>query len=696
MPPSTPQGQYPGVALPLRYLRQEGEAGIDFYPLGSTPGLEGTASEPLQVREVAMMILMDRLTDKPNWHEKVFDDAIVAKWREEAVSQNEEGVYQEILGHKSMQYIPMPKRTRFMTKDAFDYCIAELRAKAAYFKETGLVFTLNRGERTAIKSDTLVSNELRQGLKAAFKRLRADQAAEPDWHPWTDDKVQDLVHPSLYPFVYGKTRFIPEEVVGVTDAVDKWSGKGSVVPMFEERGPSEHDSDSYGRDYLASYWSTKYQWLPANLAFQEDGTVRFTSYINNLHPNKYPEIYRLVEKLVDKAVPAWDRVLSGRAVTERGELQNRMCELKIAVDEEDDELWEQFDPAVLAAHEATAGPVRYDEYNVEWGLEHSGNREKNMDETERQAEKARLIAYFKWKEIRDPILPRTRDYEPVTYQVRQTLGGRFKNSGLQVIVKMASIELTPEKPNFPVGGWHIEGQMNEHIVATALYYLDSENVTPSHLSFRMITDVDDLEDFQMSIGQDMYHVYERIWGTELGVGGSDSEALQIYGSVETREGRLLAFPNVFQHRVSPFSLQDRTKPGHRRFIALWLVDPHTRITSTANVPPQQFDWWAEAVFGTESKATAGEMPPELFQLLLEKGADRVVKPTEELVSKVSSSNRLPVELMQMIRRENVVPDGLMTADEARAHRLALMEERSAFSRNAEHEWTTTAYSFCEH
>jgi hypothetical protein len=191
-----------------------------------------------------------------------------------------------------------------------------------------------------------VSDELRRGLKAAFERLRADQAADPDWHPWTDNKVQDLVHPSLHPFVYGmwrcgalkllkpttrvcsddaplgKTRFIPEEVIGVTDAVDKWSGKGSIVPT-----PFEHDERIYhGRYFDGRDWSTTYQWLPANLAFQDDGTVRFTSYINNLHPNKYPEIYRLLEKLVDKAVPAWDRVLSGRAVTKLGELQNRMCE----------------------------------------------------------------------------------------------------------------------------------------------------------------------------------------------------------------------------------------------------------------------------------------------------------------------------------------------------------------------------------
>lgn len=91
----------------------------------------------------------------------------------------------------------------------------------------------------------------------------------------------------------------------------------------------------------------------------------------------------------------------------------------------------------------------------------------------------------------------------------------------------------------------IEGQMNEHIVATALYYVDSDNVTPSHLSFRMVTS-EEQEDLQERVGQGMYEPYERIYGTSLSWAGSgeDSLALQSYGNVETREGRLLAFPNV--------------------------------------------------------------------------------------------------------------------------------------------------------
>lgn len=81
--------------------------------------------------------------------------------------------------------------------------------------------------------------------------------------------------------------------------------------------------------------------------------------------------------------------------------------------------------------------------------------------------------------------------------------------------------------------------MNERICATALYYLDCENVTTSSLSFRMPTSAYLQEEFD--VGQDSYSWLEKIFGTEL---HSSAPCLQNYGSVETSQGRLLAFPNV--------------------------------------------------------------------------------------------------------------------------------------------------------
>jgi hypothetical protein len=163
---------------------------------------------------------------------------------------------------------------------------------------------------------------------------------------------------------------------------------------------------------------------------------------------------------------------------------------------------------------------------------------------------------------RKPILPEPEPFEKLDYDWVFDLREKFKDTGLQVIVKMASIELTPEKPEFSAGGWHvcsptqkheptrwpsnadkqqIEGQMNERICATALYYLDSENITPSRLSFRMPT----RDDHDLKVSQDQYNWLERIYGTSLGAsGGVTDSCLQNYGSVETRGERLLAFPNV--------------------------------------------------------------------------------------------------------------------------------------------------------
>jgi hypothetical protein len=164
-----------------------------------------------------------------------------------------------------------------------------------------------------------VPPELHLGLRQAFTQLQADQASNPDWHPNTNEIVQDLVHPSMYPLVYGRSRFLPEEVVGVEDAVDKWAGKGDVIPQRAEwdQEPAESAGGAYGVNDTnvgglaihRSYWSTTYQWLPANVKFTPDGGVRFTSYINNLHPTKYGHIYTLVEKLLETSLPMWDQCL---------------------------------------------------------------------------------------------------------------------------------------------------------------------------------------------------------------------------------------------------------------------------------------------------------------------------------------------------------------------------------------------------
>lgn len=178
-------------------------------------------------------------------------------------------------------------------------CILELREKAKHFKLAGFVPTLDATFIVA-KSDVLVPGNLREALREAFAKLKTDQAARPDRHPNANETVHDLVDPSMYPLVFGRSLFFEDEPVGVDDAFDRWIGKGDVIPrQFYKLTEDEQCS----KEYL----SDKYQWLPANLEFTAGGGVKFTSYINNLHPTKYRDIYATIEKLVEISLPLWDK-----------------------------------------------------------------------------------------------------------------------------------------------------------------------------------------------------------------------------------------------------------------------------------------------------------------------------------------------------------------------------------------------------
>lgn len=249
------------------------------------------------------------------------------------------------------------------------------------------------------------------------------------------------------------------------------------------------------------------------------------SYINNLHPVEHRDLYGVVEELIDAALPMWSAAYS--MVMSR------------------EQKWEANG---FSEHDPTAS------YNRR--IMALGNR------------------------IRAHAEPSGGEgFGRTTYHNRSGTTQWFKpytdTSRLQVIVQLANIELTPENPEYHGGDWHVEGMLNERICATALYYYDSDNVTPSRLSF------------SSSNPWQTHNVYEE--EAYKSIYGSDGTLIDL-GSVLTREGRLLVFPNVFLHKVEPFGLLDKTRPGHRKLVALFLVDPATPILSTANVPPQQKHW----------------------------------------------------------------------------------------------------------
>lgn len=138
-----------------------------------------------------------------------------------------------------------------------------------------------------------------------------------------------------------------------------------------------------------------------------------------------------------------------------------------------------------------------------------------------------------------------------------------------------------------------------HSCATALYYYSNHNISDSSLSFRVRTD----SGIDLPYEQNDFRALETICGFQ-----NEGPCVQDLGSVLAPENRLLTFPNTMQHRVGRFSLADPTKPGHRKILALFLVDPHIPIIGTKNVPCQQQSWWRECVQNT---GRLGTLPMEI-------------------------------------------------------------------------------------
>ncbi|KAI4729148.1 hypothetical protein E4T49_03003 [Aureobasidium sp. EXF-10728] len=596
----------PGFGRPLNNMLEQDTFGYTHGEMGNTMNrtpnpLQEWGIEPLTVRERNMMQVVNAITDKPDWRTKVFDDTILAKWRAEAITEEGQG----------------------FTEKMFDYCVAELQDKAGQHRENDLIAVLD-SEWAVVKSDSIISGELKEELKKAIAPLEEVPADAKDWHPGSNEQVLDLVHPSLFPLIYGRSRILPDSTMGLEDCIQN-SGKGEIVPIPSDDdcklGQQIHWLATVGQGQT-DYWSNRFQWLPSNVAFTEGDGVKITSYINNLHPVHHRAIYPVIEKFITKSVPAWDLVLSSYVSIKHTET------LRV--------------------------PMTGTEYEFPLGEEAPESVREGLTEDDDE-----------WYEVEEQwvrdnrvlIKPDAREYDRSIYKNKDavkpiSLRSHFAANGIQVIVKLANIHLTPENPEYSGGSWHIEGKLNEHICATALYYYDNENITDSHLAFRTKCSVDEItsRDYQQDDNDGVCYLFDI---------ERNGPGIQRIGQVTTNEGRLLAFPNVLQHQVQPFKLVDPTKPGHRKILALFLVDPFHRVISTANVPPQQREWWAEAVQGLEGKLD--ELPPELRHQVMSEVGD------------------FPISL-----------------EEAKTLREELMDERRAFAKDVNELYQGEEFSFCEH
>lgn len=141
--------------------------------------------------------------------------------------------------------------------------------------------------------------------------------------------------------------------------------------------------------------SEKFQWLPSEFCVDASGSVKISSYINNLHPEHHAPLYDCIEKIFEKFLPMFNKVLTGQ----RNPMKNR-----IEID-----YYSTFE---------------YEKRDVEGDSDDDDANEY----------------VFKRKPIPIPKF----ETPPAPANI-VNLNGR----NLQVIVKLANIYLTPEQPDYP-------------------------------------------------------------------------------------------------------------------------------------------------------------------------------------------------------------------------------------------------------
>ena len=240
--------------------------------------------------------------------------------------------------------------------------------------------------------------------------LEAVPDSEKDWHPGSDGLVLDLVHPSLYPVVYGRT---------MGKVSDSDTATILAPPEFKGADPK--------------FVSERFQWLPSDFSVDADGMVTLTSpYINNVHPIRHKELYSVIPRVLQHALPMFERVLS--------DLLRPLLPMRIATssrgyggEETADCIWEDGIP-----------------------YPNSSSEEEYEEDPDLWFEKCKFNA---------PEAREKYDGDLMVMNDRISLKGRT----LQVIVKLANIILTPEKPEYPGGKWHVEGWLQPYFVRKGWY-----------------------------------------------------------------------------------------------------------------------------------------------------------------------------------------------------------------------------------
>ena len=424
-------------------------------------------------------------------------------------------------------------------------CVEEVKYYVGDFLQSNIIPAIDGG---VVKSDSQISNVLRYEFQKVIARFPRRSRKENESY---DGQSSFIIDPFLFAFSWEKTRTLHYEVLNLSDCVRR-SGEGKLANQPNEEECMEKERPRYPNEQA---WSRRFQFLPFDVKFDNkgEGGSRITSYINDVHPHKHHSFYNTLEKFIDAVLPLFNRSL---IAIKAPDYQN------------------------IRLHVAVMGRDPLIKKDVD-----------DFRPPEQRAIKTWIDSQGRWQDF-----------------IFVDLQKEFWNIGLQMVLHVQDIDLTPQKTNYEGEEWHIQGQRNERLCATAIYVYSALNTTPAKISFRKRVHVE-----EAVIAKD--YIQEPPWASDIYGARHGDPTIQQIGDVHLREGRLVTYPNIFQTRLTPFELLDKRKTGHVKLLILHLVDPQRRMMSTSMVPPQRRDWWADEV--RRKNARFWRLPAEIWARIVE-------------------------------------------------------------------------------
>lgn len=326
-----------------------------------------------------------------------------------------------------------------ITPNMANWIIDELKFKAMIY-ETSQAVALYNGDMT--KSDSNIPRSLVERLAKETKVLDYDDAELKFHHPGTVGKQRDLLAIALYPLVYGKSRILVDTVIGLDEALGA-VGQGEVIPPPKETGITREDMAwrvKSRSDIQVKPYNLNFQLLPADLELGDDDRWHFVSYINNLHPVKHRNIYKLIEDIFNSIVPQFNMTMTPLKdmLHSRARITYHKAEYhpvpQAVVDKE---------PQIGGKEAQSAFSERYSDW-----------RHENFKVIQPDAG-----VFIPWA-VPPALMNKLPEDLPSPVRIERdiSLNRDYKDRGLQVITRIIGVDLTPEDPYFQ-SDWHVEGQM---------------------------------------------------------------------------------------------------------------------------------------------------------------------------------------------------------------------------------------------